>query len=197
MADRNRRGVFLAAVGVFVVLIIGALAVFQPWKLFVDTTVEEALPAGATEARPSGSAPASTERRDPPTTSAGSVTSTTAAASVTSTSSAPVATSGGPFQSYEHETTGTVRVVQADGKSFLRLEDFTTSNGPDVVVYLSAAPASGPEHLFGTEPVNLGSLKGNKGNQNYEIPAGTDLTKYKTVVIWCKRFNVAFGAAPL
>ena len=48
-----------------------------------------------------------------------------------------------------------------------------------------------------TEKLELGKLKGNEGDQNYEIPAGTDLTKFRTVSIYCERFNANFGAAPL
>lgn len=192
MTEHGRRGVYLAAVGVFVVLVIAALAVFQPWKLFVGTTVDEALPTGAVTAS------TATSSTLPPARSATSVSPTSDGTSGGTSTAAPAATPiGGRFQSYEHETTGNVKVVGADGKTFIRLEDFATSNGPDVVVYLSPAPPSGPEDQFGRDPVNLGSLKGNKGNQNYEVPAGTDLAKYKSVVIWCKRFSVAFGAAAL
>jgi hypothetical protein len=66
-----------------------------------------------------------------------------------------------------------------------------------VVVYLPPAPARGPGSAFGQAPLELGALKGNKGNQNYELPAGVDLSKYRSVVIWCRRFSVPFGAAPL
>jgi len=48
-----------------------------------------------------------------------------------------------------------------------------------------------------TERVELGKLKGNEGDQNYEIPAGTDLAKYRTVSVYCERFDANFGAAPL
>ena len=80
---------------------------------------------------------------------------------------------------------------------FLRFEDFATDNGPDLNVYLSTAPPDAPAGDFDDDFVDLGDLKGNIGSQNYEIPADVDLDRYRSVVIWCVRFGVAFGAAEL
>ena len=105
----------------------------------------------------------------------------------------------GQFHSGAHETKGTATVLQlADGKKTLRLSDFATSNGPDVHVYLVAASdAKDNDSVTKVGFVDLGSLKGNIGDQNYDLPAGTDLAKYRSVTIWCKRFSVNFGTAPL
>ena len=105
----------------------------------------------------------------------------------------------GQFHSGAHETKGTASVFQlADGKKTLRLSEFATSNGPDVHVYLVAAPdAKDNDTVTKAEFVDLGSLKGNIGDQNYELPANADLAKYRAVTIWCKRFSVNFGTAPL
>lgn len=105
----------------------------------------------------------------------------------------------GQFHSGAHETKGTASVFQlADGKKTLRLTDFATSNGPDVHVYLVAATdAKDNDTVTKAEFVDLGSLKGNIGDQNYELPANADLAKYRAVTIWCKRFSVNFGTAPL
>jgi hypothetical protein len=73
----------------------------------------------------------------------------------------------------------------------LRLEDFKSTNGPDLYVYLSTDKGAA------TDFVNLGRLKGNIGNQNYDIPKRTDLSKYDTVLIWCRAFSVLFGSAEL
>jgi hypothetical protein len=78
----------------------------------------------------------------------------------------------------------------ADGKSILRLEDFKSTNGPDVYVYLSTDKKA-------SDSVNVGRLKGNIGNQNYEIPQDVDLSKYNLVLIWCRAFSVLFGSAEL
>jgi hypothetical protein len=86
----------------------------------------------------------------------------------------------------------------ADGKKTLRLTNFETSNGPDVHVYLVAAQdAKDNDAVTKAGFVDLGSLKGNIGDQNYDLPANADLAKYRAVTIWCKRFSVNFGTAPL
>jgi hypothetical protein len=83
------------------------------------------------------------------------------------------------------------------GRLILRLERLSTSNGPDLRVYLSHVPASADLHAYRTGFIDLGALKGNQGSQNYAIPAGTDLSAFKSAVIWCRRFAVGFGVAPL
>ena len=105
----------------------------------------------------------------------------------------------GQFHSGAHETKGTATVFQlADGMKTLRLTDFATSNGPDVHVYLVAADdAKDNDAVTKAGFVDIGSLKGNIGDQNYDLPADADLTKYRAVTIWCKRFSVNFGTAPL
>jgi len=100
--------------------------------------------------------------------------------------------------SIDHGTSGTVVLLEdATGTRFVRLENLDTSNGPDLFVYLSTAPSDGPEDQFDDDFVNLGRLEGNVGNSNYVIPSDTDLARYASVVIWCDRFDSAFGAAPL
>lgn len=90
-----------------------------------------------------------------------------------------------------HDAEGVAKVLTlSDGKIFLRLENLKATNGPDLYVYLSTD--KNVEDI-----VNLGRLKGNIGNQNYEIPTGTDLSKYNTVLIWCKAFSTLFGSAKL
>ena len=105
----------------------------------------------------------------------------------------------GVFHSGAHETKGTAAVFQlADGKKTLRLTNFETSNGPDVHVYLVAADdARDNDTVPKAGFVDIGTLKGNIGDQNYELPANTDIAKYRAVTIWCKRFSVNFGTAPL
>jgi hypothetical protein len=107
----------------------------------------------------------------------------------------------GTFHGKVHQTSGRATVYQeADGKLLLRLTNFKTSNGPDVHVILIAAKYADDDANFlktDTARVELGKLKGNEGDQNYAIPAGTDLSKYQTVSIYCERFNANFGAAPL
>ena len=90
-----------------------------------------------------------------------------------------------------HDAQGVAKTVPLeDGSKVLRLEDFKATNGPDLYVYLAADTRA-------SEFVSLGELKANNGNQNYEIPDGTDLEKYNKVLIWCKTFGVLFGNADL
>ena len=90
-----------------------------------------------------------------------------------------------------HNAEGVAKIIQlADGTDILRLENFKATNGPDSYVYLSTDKTN-------ADIVNLGRLKGNIGNQNYLIPAGTDITKYNTALIWCRAFSVIFGSAQL
>ena len=83
------------------------------------------------------------------------------------------------------------------GSLILRLEHLSTSNGLDLRVYLSRVPAGGDLRAYRTGFIDLGALKGNRGSQNYLIPAGTNLPAFKSAVIWCRRFVVGFGVAPL
>ena len=90
-----------------------------------------------------------------------------------------------------HNAEGVAKIIQlADGTDILRSENFKATNGPDLYVYLSTDKTN-------ADIVNLGRLKGNIGNQNYLIPAGTDITKYNTALIWCRAFSVIFGSAQL
>jgi hypothetical protein len=106
----------------------------------------------------------------------------------------------GTFHGAAHQTSGRATVYHTSTGDVLRITHFKTSNGPNVHVLLIAASDAKDDENFLTEKldrIDLGSLKGNEGDQNYTIPNGTDLSKYKTVSIFCERFNANFGAAPL
>ena len=105
----------------------------------------------------------------------------------------------GEFHNADKAGKGTATVYQlANGKRVLRLSDFRTDNGPDLYVRLiAAADARDTASVAKTKYVELAKLKGNKGNQNYELPADLDLARYRVVSIWCNRFSVNFAAAPL
>jgi hypothetical protein len=120
-------------------------------------------------------------------------------AAMASIEKGPMAITKGTFKSLAHETKGTASIYQlGDGKRTLRLTEFETSNGPDVHVYLTAAEVEkGSDPMKETGFIDLGSMKGNKGDQNYDIPADVDLNKYQNVTIWCARFGVNFGQAGL
>ncbi len=106
--------------------------------------------------------------------------------------------SASSFRSLGHATSGrAVILALADGTRYLRLDSLRASNGPDLYVYLSAAPVDAPRDSFDDDFISLGRLRANQGNQNYNIPAGVTLDRYQSVVIWCRRFTYAFGAAAL
>jgi len=110
----------------------------------------------------------------------------------------PHALVSGHFKGYAHETDGTATIYDINGKRVLRLTNFKTSNGPDVHVYLVAAPDATDDATVKNTPfVDLGSMKGNVGDQNYDVPDSVDLGKYRAATIWCKRFGINFGTAPL
>lgn len=150
------------------VLLTGGWYAFRPERLFVNTTVSEELPELA------------------PNSEAASV-------------GTPAPVLAGQFHSNAHETKGVATIYgYPDGRRVLRLTEFETSNGPDVQIYLVAAnDINENETVTQVGFVNLGAMKGNIGDQNYDVPAGLDLTKYRAVTVWCRRFSVNFGTAPL
>ncbi|MEU3014427.1 DM13 domain-containing protein [Nocardia asteroides] len=163
MAQRRLRRTVLGAlaIGLVAALAVG-LYLFQPWRLFTTTTVDEA-----------------------PIVAAGG---------------APVAVlATGTFRSHEHDTSGTAQLQRTpEGTLVLRITDLRTSDGPALRVWLTDQPVTDDWHNFDDgEHVDLGALKGNEGNQNYELPAGTDPADLTSVSIWCARFHVSFGAATL
>lgn len=169
---KRRRWVWGGALMAAAAVLSAGLYWFQPWRLWQDETVNEALPTATATAPPAGSA------------------------------AGPQDIAQGALISHEHATTGTVRLIRLpDGSRILRLENLDTSNGPDLRVWLTDAPVkegtAGWRVFDDGKHVSLGKLKGNKGDQNYAIPADVKLADYTSVTIWCDRFDVSFGAAAL
>ena len=105
----------------------------------------------------------------------------------------------GQFYSILHPTAGTATIFRMnDGTRVLRFTNFSTSNGPDVHVYMVASDdAKDAAAVQQAGFIDLGVIKGNIGDQNYTLDSDLDLAKYRAVSIWCKRFSVNFGAAAL
>ena len=114
-------------------------------------------------------------------------------------STAPVALETGAFHGVHHETKGQATVYRLpNGKRIVRFTGFETSNGPDVQIYLVAAPdASDNATVTKAGFISLGAMKGNRGDQNYDVPDSVDLATYRAVTVWCRRFSVNFATAPL
>jgi hypothetical protein len=190
---------------------------FQPQALFIDDVVDEDFPIGATAQDADGTtdpdqdASSDDEAADPEEDGGSDLAADADADAATDDQAAddaadepaaaagPVALRSGDFTSRNrYEVTGTATAFALDDtERILRLEDFESTNGPDLFVYLVAADASADDAAFDEDFVDLGVLTGNIGNQNYVIPADVDLDVYDTVVIWCRRFTSSFGVAAL
>ncbi|GJM15042.1 MAG: hypothetical protein DHS20C13_03690 [Thermodesulfobacteriota bacterium] len=105
----------------------------------------------------------------------------------------------GNFKPVAHDGEGLATIYDmGDGNRVMRFTDFAVSNGPDVHVYLVSAPdPMDSKTVKESEIYELGPIKGNVGNQNYDLGPDVDLDKFKSVVIWCKRFGVNFAVAQL
>jgi len=177
----------VGAAVVAVVVIVAAAALFDPWRLFTSSRVDEALPTVSPAPAPATETPGGTRTR------------ARAAPAEETAPPEPVQLARGAFEDAEHGTSGTVRIIElADGRRFVRLEGLATSDGPDLHVWLSDAPSGGGWGSYDDGSyVRLGELTATHGNQNYEIPGDARIAGMTSVVIWCDRFDVAFGTAPV
>lgn len=167
---RGRRSTSKRALSMAAAMIVVAIGwyLLRPELLFISRHVNETFPAPALQQTPSSPG-------------------------------APIPLSQGRFHGVAHATQGLATIYQLpEGTRVLRLTEFETSNGPDVQVYL-VATTDAPDNETVTHAgfIPLGSLKGTIGDQNYAVPADVDLTQYQAVTIWCRRFGVNFGTAPL
>jgi hypothetical protein len=160
--------------GVVLVVVGAGLWAFEPWRLFTSSEVDEQRPSSRLT---------DTATVDP--TGKPAATNETLAR--------------GEFEDAEHGTSGQVEVLRlADGRRFVRFEGLATSDGPDLHVWITDRESGGDWGSYDDgRYLRLGELKATHGNQNYEIPASSKLDGLRSVVIWCDRFNVAFGTAPV
>ena len=156
-------------VAVAIAIAVGGGAIYAVSPYFTESTIDEAVP-DVVMASDMGEVPAGV-------------------------ADGPMASHSGMFIGVGdgiHDARGTAKVLElsGDGGQVLRLEDFFSTNGPGLHVYLSVDTEA-------SDYVDLGDLRANRGNQNYAIPDGTDLAVYDTVLIWCEPFSVLFGSAEL
>ncbi|TQK20272.1 electron transfer DM13 [Microbacterium sp. SLBN-154] len=194
-ASAVRRRRWMWVVGGTVALACGLVAalVFQPWLALIDVRVDDEIPVAASTPQQ----PPAAEGPTPSPSSDGSP-----AASASAAPAGPVDLLSGTFISHEHATSGSARIIEnPDGTRQLAIEQLATTNGPDVHVWLSAGPViEGFDGWFTAgqyDFVDLGPIKGNLGNQLYDIPPEVDLDVFRTVDLWCVQFSVSFGAAAL
>ena len=199
---------------VVVAIIVIGLAITQPWLYFVNREVNEAFPSLSDAQREAVSAMPEAEKqalidmakenRD--------MAAQTAMAQIGADNVVPDDEQAMPPDMPVHpnalvmgsfididpihgaEGSATVYALP-DGSRVLRFEDFRSKNGPDLHVYLSTEAPTSTFAGLGADEVHLGPLKGNVGNQNYEIPAEVDLSQYRSVVIYCVPFRVVFSTA--
>ena len=172
------RRLILTGAAAAAVAIVAGLAWFQPWKLFTSTTVNDAVPVIASTTSSARAAPTGHQPDPPPA----------------------VLVAEGTFVTHEHATSGTAQLIRTPtGGHQLILRDLDTSDGPDLRIWLTDQPVqAGSEgwRVFDDGSyVEIGPLKGNRGTQVYDIPATVDVSAFRSVSIWCKRFSVSFGAA--
>jgi len=151
-----------------VAAVVFVLLFFEPQALFIDDKVDEAVPTAA------AAQPGAGRGED-----------------------APRRLAGGRFRGLAHGASGAALLIEVGGTRYLRFENLQVDNGPDLKVYLSPEPSSAEEGAFDDGIVSLGDLKGNIGDQNYEIPPDVDLERFRSAVVWCERFGVGFAVAPL
>jgi len=176
---RRRRDAWLP-IGLGVVLVSAAVTVLIALPMFMDDEVNERVVVGVpqSQARPDsnpGDEPGGSGRRP---------------------ADKNVEVANGTFEGLEHSAQGRAAVVELPGGNRrLTLTDFETDSGPDLFVYLVKGDVQGDGDV--NEFKDLGRLKGNIGNQQYEVPRDVDIATYSTVVVWCRIFTVAFAKAPL
>lgn len=170
---------FLIPVSVVLVVALGVgLYLFQPWRLLTVRETHEALLV--------------------PTVAARTTAETTGQAPVGKPAETAEEVAAGEWRSLEHATTGKASLIKLPGGGHsVQFASLDTSDGPDLYVYLSPHASESSEKTFGQGFTSLGKLKGNRGDQVYEIPAGVDVSAIRSVVIWCQRFSAGFAVAPL
>jgi hypothetical protein len=169
----------LAGAAFAVVLAVAGSWWFQPWRLFTSRTVNDEIPSVAATGSPHATLSPSAEA-----------------------SPEAVLLARGVFVSHEHDTSGAAQLIRLpDGRRQLILVNLSTSDGPDLRVWLTDRPVlAAPEGWRTFDDgayVELGRLKGNQGTQVYDVPSTVDTVTARSVTIWCKRFAVSFGAAEL
>lgn len=212
-----RKGVKYGLIAVIVIIIIGTGAFYLASPLFISTQVNEPLPTNAVESeayqkfisineeeRMQAAKQMSVQERDEIMSSAARVNNSInepmnqAQAQeeqerTLNTTTQNVLRAGSFIGIGDgiHNAEGIAKIIPLeDGTPILRLENLRVTNGPDLYVYLSPDKSA-------SDFVNVGKLKANNGNQNYDIPAGINLSKYDTVLVWCRPFSVLFGSAEL
>ena len=185
--------------GAIALVAAGALGWWLLSPLFINQTVDDEFPFSAAAVVPAEMTAAEVEeivagmaKVDQPVAEAMPAMPTPAA---------PTSLKAGMFRDADrfHKGSGAATLYRiGEDSHVLRLEDFRVTNGPDLHVLLTNhADPQNRDDIHAEGYLDLGSLKGNIGSQNYEIPAGADIDAAASVVIYCQPFHVVFSVAPL
>ena len=188
------------AVGGLVLLVVLGVGFYLVRPLFTDTVVDEAFPMSAGAVVPDGMTREDVEAEMAAAADSAPTEMAEELPGQGTGGAEPVAVVAGMFVGADdfHQASGSATIYALDdGSNVLRFEDFEVTNGPDLRVYLSPLDADGVPQIDAADSIELGSLSGNIGNQNYDIPAGYDVTQPLGVVIWCQPFRVTFATAVL
>lgn len=208
----NRNRIVIGVLAIAIVIV--GLVVFEPWTYFIVNEVDEAFP-GLSAAQRVAVRDMPEEEKDAlvamakdnaamaeqvalAQTGADEIVPQDQQAMPPDMPDEPQVVASGSFIDIDpiHGAVGTATIYQLpDGSHVLRFEDFRSKNGPDLHVYLSTETPTSTFAGLGPDEVHLGALKGNVGNQNYEIPADVDVSLYKSAVIYCRPFHVVFSSA--
>lgn len=201
---------------IIIIAVIAGLMVTRPWLYFVVNEVDEAFP-GLSDSQRDAVRDMPPEQKDALMAMAEESAAMAEAVAIAQTGDdvvvpqaqqampddmpdEPAILHSGSFITIDaiHSAEGTAAIYELpDGRRVLRFEDFRSANGPDLHVYLSSAVPKSTFAGLGEDAIHLGSLKGNVGSQNYDIPADADLSRYQSVVIYCVPFRVVFSSAEL
>jgi hypothetical protein len=196
---KQHKGISILAAATVVAGGTFVLVWFQPQALFIDEVVDDTLPTAQSGAPDPADTSTSTDTGGGAQTAPPDSAVTSELGPGETPPEFPLTLSTGEFIDLAHRGSGTASIIELeDGSRLLRFESLDIDNGPDLRVILSTSPLVDDDSAYDDgEFLDLGDLKGNKGNQNYEIPDDVDIDDYATVAIWCRRFNVTFNAAPI
>jgi hypothetical protein len=191
-APRRRLWIWVVALGAVILL---PIAWYLGSPLFLNRAVNEDFPMSAGATLPPGVTQGQAEQEMVDASKQAATASDAMPAAAE-----PRALAHGAFGEVDqvHKGSGTATIYRVGREIVLRLDPFEVTNGPDLYVYLSGHPAPrNSQQLHEGAALEVARLKGNIGAQNYALPADTDLSKYKSAVIYCRRFSVVFSTAEL
>ena len=188
--------------GVIGLIIVGTVGWYLASPLFIDNVVDEEFPLEVPSPEELAQMPAEEMEKVEAKVmeTAAEMPDKVMDEPMPEASDSPTIAVQGQFQDADdfHKGSGSATIYQLPGgRHVLRFENFSATNGPDLHVLLSKHPAPANRDEVGADYIDLGSLKGNVGNQNYDIPAGVDISEYQSVVIYCMPFHVVFATATL